>query len=154
MSHCCQIFAPPAARSRRIILTHAKTLRQSLKGTQNSFQRLSQAMRQAYSTNYKSSTSLRLNNTKSPCTKMARQVHWNFSSMLAVSSAFRQLWIMNLSHTDKLNQHNYTDTIQHLWGKNAVKMTWKMEYGGLFSPSWHCTLPLCFVCEFLATNRM
>jgi len=40
MSHCYQIFALPLERS-RIILTHAKTLRQSLKGTQNSFQRLS-----------------------------------------------------------------------------------------------------------------
>jgi hypothetical protein len=58
MSHCCQIFAPPAERSKRIILTHAKTFRQGLKGTQNFFQRLSQVMRQAYSTTYKLSNSL------------------------------------------------------------------------------------------------
>jgi hypothetical protein len=44
-SHCCQIFAPPAERSRRIILTHAKTLSKAWK-------------RQAYSTTYKSSNSL------------------------------------------------------------------------------------------------
>jgi hypothetical protein len=27
-----------------------------------------------------------------------------------------------------------------------------MEFEGLFSASQQCTLPLCFVCEFLATN--
>jgi len=51
-------FAPPAERSRIIILTYAKTFTQSLKGTQNSFQRLSQVMRQAYSTTYKLSNNL------------------------------------------------------------------------------------------------
>jgi hypothetical protein len=89
MSHCCQIFAPPAGSSRRIILTHAKTLRQSLKETGLQY-------------NLQIKQQFRLNNTKSPRTKTARQVHWNFNSMLTVFSAFRQLWIRNSSHKDKL----------------------------------------------------